>query len=133
MKAASRASLLNTSKVKAEFRQAELEWEAKHGINGQPTRRSFEPSSARTLKATWRRWRPRARIITNTLNAASNARVRGKGDDDCRCSPAGVPDRRAGCCFAADLHRRLAHLLAWHGAASVGTCAVFTTNPRRRV
>jgi hypothetical protein len=39
-------------------------------------------------------------------------------------------NRRAGCGFAADLHR-MAHLLAWHGAASVRTCALFPDHTRK--
>lgn len=43
-------------------------------IAGLSTRRSTDPLSARTLKPTWRRWRPRAWIFPHTLSAASIAR-----------------------------------------------------------
>jgi hypothetical protein len=49
--------------------------------DGLSTRRSIDPSSARTLKATWGGWRRHGWTIPHTVNAASNVHVRLPGGD----------------------------------------------------
>jgi hypothetical protein len=62
-------------KIRAEFRQAEREWVAKHTrTDGRSTRPCIDATSIPTMTATWTEWRPRGWTIQLTMNAASSAR-----------------------------------------------------------
>lgn len=83
MQAASRASLVNSG-TRSRASSGRPSGNGKPSIvrtDGLSTRRSIDPLSARTLKATWSGWRPHGWTIPHTVNAASNVHVRLPGGD----------------------------------------------------